>query len=89
MTAALAQETCTYCHRLMADGGAPLPGEGRGVNDRACATCHDRFRRGLPLITKPTRLQPEPVCDHGVSLFEPCTPCDLAIEGQDDEEIIE
>ena len=66
-------ELCTYCDRPMVDGGAPLPGEGRAPDDRACATCHSRFHAGLSLVSASAAVHH---CQHGVSFDLECQACD-------------
>lgn len=70
-------DRCPYCGCSMADGGAPLPGEGRDLaKPRACASCWRRFHE----IARETELQAGidagVLCDHGIALEDPCSACD-------------
>jgi hypothetical protein len=77
---------CAHCGKPMADGGAPLPGEGRLSIDRACASCWAWFYRLAQADDTA-----EPHCHHDVPLSEPCQGCEDQIEAlsEDLEEVVD
>lgn len=90
-------ELCAHCHRPMADGGAPLPGEGKTVLrngervliTRACASCWTVL---LEIANAPEE-EDEDRCDHGVRYDETCEECDEELadpaDEDDDEEVVD
>lgn len=80
--APLAPGLCATCRKPMADGGSPLPGEGKQFIEGfgflllpSCASCWRDF-----LAFSEVDDGPNDVCHHGIAFSEPCDRCDDEIE---------
>lgn len=87
--ATLVPGLCATCKKPMADGGSPLPGEGKtfvqGFGFLLLPSCASCWRDFLDFIAAGD--DPDDICHHGIALSEPCEYCDEEIEAEDEEVI--